>query len=382
MARLRPGVTVAAAAEDLRLLSTQLPEVKAQPGMHLLPEPLRQTLVEDAPERERFFDALVTSLEEIPGVDAAGTVDLFPAAGQGTAVARIEGEGVAYRADSPLLAHRRLVHGGMMTALGTHLVRGRLMTRSELLHGEAVAVISKGLAETLGPGADPLGRRVRNRRTEDARWLRVVGVIDDLQEFYTAAQFSIWEPLKGHTATPAAAQAVLVIRSSTSAEAVAGGVREVVRKLDPSLAVFDIFTAEELFRDALSGRRSARTLSSAFAALGLLVACIGVYASLALAMQRRTRELAVRMALGASPRILMRQFLGTSSRMIAAGALSGILLTMLLARVAGGIAEGLRIDAVSLAFAAVTLAGVALLAAWLPLRRALRLEPTAVLRAE
>lgn len=335
-----------------------------------------------ADERNAFFDQLAEGLSTIPGVSAAGTVNLFPADGQGTLLARIEGEGVEYDPDAPLLTHNRLVHGDAAQAIGLRVAAGRLLTADELRRGDAVAVISRSLARALWREEDPVGRRVRDRRRDDAPWLRVVGVVADVEEFYADTQRAIWQPLRLHTANASSAQAVMVLRSDVPVESLVASLRATLDRIDPSLAIFDVATAGDLYRGSLSGRESARTLTGAFAALGLLVAAIGVYASMAFAMTQRTREVAVRMALGAEPRTLLRQFLGASAVVIVAGVSGGVLATAALERIGPAVAREFPIQVSSVALAACILAGIALLASWMPLRRILRLDPSVVLQGE
>lgn len=335
-----------------------------------------------AEERGRFYETLTRAIESAPGVDAAGTVNLFPAAGHGTLLARMEGEGVPYRPESPLLAHNRFVHGRLTEAMRLRLVAGRLMTADELHRGDAVAVISREVAQSLWPNDDPIGKRLRNRRRDDARWVRVVGVVADLEEFYADTRRSIWTPLRFNAEDASSAQATLVIRSSVAPESLAATIRATIQRLDPAMAVFDIATAEETYRNSLTGRESARTLTGLFGALGLVVAAIGVYASMAFAMTRRTREIAVRMALGATPRILTRQFLGHSALVIATGLLLGIAATSVFGRAGRSLTAEFPISPSSVLLAGIVLATVAITASWLPLRRVMRLDPSAVLQQE
>lgn len=335
-----------------------------------------------AEERGRFYETLTRAIESAPGVDAAGTVNLFPAAGHGTLLARMEGEGVPYRPESPLLAHNRFVHGRLMEAMRLRVIAGRLMTADELHRGDAVAVISREVAQSLWPNEEPIGKRLRNRRRDDARWVRVVGVVADLEEFYADTRRSIWTPLRFNTEDSSSAQATLVIRSTVAPESLAATIRATIQRLDPAMAVFDIATAEETYRNSLTGRESARTLTGLFGALGLVVAAIGVYASMAFAMTRRTREIAVRMALGATPRILTRQFLGHSAMVIGTGLLLGIAATSILGRADRSLTAEFPISPLSVFLAGIVLATVAITASWMPLRRAMRLDPSTVLQQE
>lgn len=188
--------------------------------------------------------------------------------------------------------------------------------------------------------------------------------------------------MKVNSVSASTAQAVIVLRSQVAPAALAQSLRATMRKIDPQLAVFDVITAQEIVGQSLAGRESARTLTVAFALLGLTVAAIGVYASMAFAMLRRTRELAVRLALGATSHTLTRQFLGRAALVIAIGSAAGIAGAVVLARAGRSVAGDFSITAAPILGATAILAAVALLASWLPLQRALRIEPNAVLRSE
>lgn len=333
-------------------------------------------------ERNRFYDAVVEQIAAVPGVTSSGTVNLFPAAGQGSIVSQIEAEGVESRSDAPVMANNRMVHGDLMDAMGLRLLRGRFVSREEMERGAPVVVLSRSLATTLWGSEDPLGKRIKASRSPDAPWLEVVGVVDDLQEFYAETSNAIYAPVNLYTDIPLTAQMVIVARVS-AAEGIAAALRDAVHTIDAELAVFDVYTADELYAQSLTGRRSARTLTLAFALLGLIVASIGVYASMAFSMARRMREIAVRRALGGSRSALSRQYLGRAAVMVLIGLVTGLAGVFVLARAWGGVVtETDPLSAGSLATAVAILGAVALTAAWIPLRRALELEPSAVLRIE
>ncbi|HUP64319.1 MAG TPA: ADOP family duplicated permease [Thermoanaerobaculia bacterium] len=339
----------------------------------------------EAAERNAFLDRIVESVEAVPGVAGAGTVNLFPAAGQGSIMSRIEAEGVEPREDAPVIAANRMVHGALMEAMSLRVIRGRLLHEDELRRGDRVVVVSRLLARRLWSAAEPLGRRIRASRAEDAPWLEVVGVVDDLEEFYAETGYAVWAPVKLYTELPLTAQMVIVARmeSGLDTEAILPPIREAIHEIDPQLAIFDVFSAEDLQTESLAGRRSARTLTGAFAILALVVATIGVYASMAFAMARRSREIAVRMALGGSRRVVAGHFLAGAAGLIAAGVALGASGAWLLARSSQGIAADLgELSLQSLALASLILGGTALVASWLPLRRATRIEPASVLRSE
>jgi putative ABC transport system permease protein len=334
-----------------------------------------------AAERDPLFDALIDKVSAIPGVTAAGTVNLFPAADQGSLFSPVEAEGVERREGAPLMAFSRLVHGDLMKAIGLRIHQGRLLTEDELRRSERVAVISRSLSERLWPGQNPIGKRIRATRAENAPWLEVVGVVRDLQEFYSDHARAIWHPVKLSTDQGITAQMTVVIRHQPGP--VAPAIRAAIGEIDPALAVFDIFTAEELYARSLAGRRSARTLTAAFALLGLIVASIGVYASMAFSMARRTREIAVRIALGGTSRMVSGHFLRRAAFLTFAGLTIGTAGALVLARSYGTLlSEADPLAPSSLMLSIAVLSVVALTASWLPLRRATRVDPSLILRGE
>lgn len=336
-----------------------------------------------AAERDAFYDELVETIAAVPGVESAGTVNLFPAAGQGAIISRIEAEGVETREDTPLMAHYRWIHGDAIDAIGMQVMRGRLFTPDELRSGDRVALVSRSLAERLWPGADPIGRQIRGARGEDAPWLTIVGVVNDLEEFYGDTSRALWQPVKLGTDAPLTAQMVILARHAAGTATIAPALRGAIHSIDPALAVFDELTAEQMFADSLAGRRSARTLTGGLAILGLLVAAIGVYASMAFAMAQRAREIAVRMALGASRLALSRLFLGRALLLVLGGTAAGVFAAVILARTWGSfLSENAALDPASVALSAMLLGAVAIAASWLPLRRAMRLDPAITLRGD
>lgn len=338
-----------------------------------------------ADQKEAFFDEVVDRLSALPGANAVGTVNIFPAAGEGTVLTGIEAEGVETREDAPIRAHLRLMHGDLLNAMNLRLLRGRFPTPTELRAGDRVAVVSRALAMRLWGDENPLGRQVRASRDENAPWMTVVGVIDDVSEFYADTNRSIWQPVKLSSELPITSQMSVVVETNGDPALLAAELRNAIREIDPGLAVSDIATASELYRRSLDGRDSARTLTGAFAILGLVIATIGVYASMAFSMTRRSREIAIRKALGASKLSIARHFMKRSGSVIAAGLGGGVIGATALGTSWGDAVfekSSLLAAVPSMALAAGILGAVALIASWLPLSKAIRTDASTVLRAE
>jgi putative ABC transport system permease protein len=237
------------------------------------------------------------------------------------------------------------------------------------------------VAEQQWPGADPIGRRVRDRRGgETAPWRTVVGVVDDVHEFYAETSRAWYVPLAQRADAPAARQAVFTVRTAAATPGITRQVRDAIWRIDPDLAVFDVADADVLYRRSLAARRSAGLLAALFAGVGLLVAAFGVYASIAFAVGARRRETAVRIAIGADAQRIVRGFVREGAVLVVAGLVLGTLGSVALSRWIAGVTDGAPVSPALGVAAAVVLSAVGLLASYLPARRAARSDPAVELR--
>jgi predicted permease len=332
--------------------------------------------------RTAFLDGALSGIRALPGVDAAAAVTTFPAEGQGTFLSRLEFEGRPPRPEAPVIVHARLVSDDFFGTMGMPVVRGRGLDATDGPEAPPVAVVSRSLADRHWPGQDPLGQRVRERRADgSAPWRTVVGVVDDVREFYAETGMAWYVPFAQEPESRDARQAVFVVRAPTTTGSVIRQVREAIWGMDPELAVFDVADAATLYQRSLAARRSAGLLVALFAGVGLLVASFGVYASVAFAVGARSRETAVRMAVGADAGRIVRAFVRQGAVLVAVGLALGGLGAVALSGWVAGVTDGGRLTPVLGLAAAVVLSAVALLASYLPARRAARADPARVLRA-
>jgi putative ABC transport system permease protein len=334
--------------------------------------------------RLAFLDQSLDRLRAVPGVESAGALSLFPADGQGTYLANVEAEGRAPTPERVFLAHTRLVAGEPFEAMGMRLLRGRAVDATDRAESPQVAVVSRSLAVHFwGPGEDPVGRRIRNTRGGSAApWLTVVGVVDDVHEFYAETNAALYLPFAQHAADRSAGQAVFVVRSSPSPESLVPRLRRAIRDVDPGMAVFDVATARALYADSLAPRASAGVLTLLFAGVGLLVAAMGVYGAVAFAASRRTREIAIRMAIGADRATVLRGLLVETARLVLAGLVLGAGGAVALAHWMASVADVGPLEARLIAVSGLVLAAVAVVACYVPARRAVSLDPVTALRSE
>ncbi|HEX5724087.1 MAG TPA: ABC transporter permease [Longimicrobiaceae bacterium] len=263
--------------------------------------------------------------------------------------------------------------------LGIRLLAGRGFTAADREGAPRVAVISRALARELWPGENPVGQKLTSGMggLEDGE---IVGVVDDVQ--YNgpadAPQPAVYVADLQHTY----ASAVFLVRTAGDPRALAGAVRRELLAEDPDLPA-TVRTMREIVSDATSRERYGTSLLSVFAGLALVLAALGIHGVVAYSVARRTRELGVRQALGATPGQLVRLVVGQGAALAAVGLAAGVVAALALTRVLAGLLFGVKPnDPLTLLAISLFLGGAALLAAWLPARRAARVDPMVALRSE
>jgi putative ABC transport system permease protein len=328
---------------------------------------------EDA-QHPRFFAALVDRVAGLPGVQSAGVVSNLALSGNFDRVG-VEIEGRPAGPDKPDM-ERYVVSPGYFDAIGLRLLRGRLMTGRDTADTPGVAVVGESTARRIWPGADALGKRIR----VSERWFEIVGVVGDVRHYGldVPADLQLYLPQAQYPSQGM----ILVVRAGALA-AVIPAVREEVRALDPDLAVFNVRTLDAVASRSAANRRFAALLLSAFASMAVFLALVGIYGVISHGVGQRSREIGVRMALGARQAQVMVAVLRQSLGAVAAGLALGILGALAAGRAMSSILYGVsRNDPATFALTAAAVAGVAALACYLPARRASRLDPLAALRSE
>lgn len=325
--------------------------------------------------RSAFYDELLRRAAALPGVRSAALTGQLPFSGefQGSAMA-IE-HVTTDPNDLPILVHRR-VTPALFDALGVALRRGRIFDDADMHGGAPVAIVDDAAARAFWPGQDPIGRRLgRPWINEQLVVVGVVGAVLD-GELASAPEPTIYTPL----AQEPPASAYLVIDSGTGL-AVLPALRDLVRAIDPGVPLSDAATMQARIDAGMSAQRLATTLLGGFGLLAVLLAAIGLYALLAYAVGQRSREFAVRLALGARAADLAGIVLREGGTLVLTGVIIGIAGAVALGGVLGRLLYGVdRGDPITFLVVATVFAVTAALAIAAPALRASRLDPIHALK--
>jgi putative ABC transport system permease protein len=330
----------------------------------------------------RFIDRAIEKVRALPGVEGAAASGQIPMGGNGDSFGfHIDGMMHANPADDPS-AERYSVTPDYFRLMQIPLRRGRLFTAADSETSLPVMVVSEATARMLFNGDDPIGKRVRVGAPTSGPWRTIVGVVGDVHhaDLTIAATPQMYLPQSQF----ADSYVVLTVKASTRDSAtLVPAVRTALRELDPTVPVYDVATLQDLLARSFAQRRFVMTLLTAFAALALLLASIGLYGVVSYTVAQRTREMGVRMALGAAPSDIMRLVLGSGAGTVAGGLAAGLGCAVLLMRFLETLLfEVNALDPSTLAAAVLTLVAIAAIAHWMPVRRALRVDPATALRQD
>ncbi len=331
-----------------------------------------------------FFEELERRLQRIPGVAQLAVSDSTPLSGTARStiysVIDVAGRPPAANGTGGMVTWRAITPG-YFAALGIPILKGRSFREEDRDPHRHNVILSDALARRMFPGEDALGKQIRPGRS--GSWLTVVGVAANVKnsalmesddpEFYVA---------RHHEPEPFGNYATAILRGPMDTTAAAGWIRREVAALDPTLPV-KIETLDQRVGKLAQRPRFNAWLLGMFAAMGMLLSAIGLYGVISFLVAQRTQEIGVRMALGATPASVARLVLGHAARWTLAGAVLGIACSWFAARwIAGLLFQVTAHDPWVLAVAAALLLAVALMAAWIPSRRAARVDPMEALRQE
>jgi len=332
------------------------------------------------PRRAAFVRQLSDAIAALPGVRSAGATTGLPLAGLVFGapfwVEGIPSPPQAQRPTALLLS----VTPDYFKTLAIPLVAGRSFTDADDAHARRLAIVNRTLARRFWPNSSAIGERVVIDLASPVT-AEIVGVVGDVKS--ESVQRDDWPTIYSPFAQDPMPSPSLVIRSAGAPLALAPAVQREVRKLDPNQPVADIRTMEDVVGRAVSGARFNTGLLTVFALLAFVLAAVGIYGVISYDVNERINEIGIRMALGAQPADLLRMVLGQGARMAGFGIAAGLALSFALTRLMSTMLFGIHpTDAYTFAAISVLLAAVALVASYLPSRRAMALNPVSALRHE
>ena len=326
-------------------------------------------------QRVAFFDEVLARIRLLPSVEHAALAATLPIGGDEFG-AQVFAEGATN--DTPHNAGYQVVGSGWFDTLGIPLLSGRDFTSADD-QMRRVVIVNQSFAEREWPGRDPIGRRVRFDR--DAPWMTVVGLVADIRHGgpRRPPRPEVYEPQSQRSFSFTA----VAVRTAGDPSTLVEAIRTEVARLDPQQPISGVATMEEHLLRTHAETRSLLSLTSAFGAVALVVAALGVYGALAFSVRQRTREFGVRLALGASPLGLAASVLRDAMVTAGGGLIAGSAMSFVAARALQSLLFGVPPgDLVAYAAAAAALLVVTAVAAYVPARSAMRADPSALLRAE
>jgi predicted permease len=330
-------------------------------------------------KRAAFFRETLTRVAAVPGVRVASGINHLPLAGDQWRVAfQVEGQPIPTPGNESGAVFR-LAFPSYFETMRIPLARGRDFTERDDANAPRVGIVNQTMAQHYWPGG-ALGKRFRNSAQDP--WVTVVGVVRDAeqQDWGSVADSEYYLPFPQ---SDSQTYFTLVARTTGDPRALAEPIEKAVWTLDPNLPIAEVQSMDQVVSRAVWQPRFSTTLLGGFAALALALAAIGIYGVISYGVGQRQREIGIRMALGARPADVQRSVLAESAKLAAAGSVAGIAGALLLTRYLQTLLYQVSAtDPAVIALAACALSAVALAAAWLPARRATRVDPAVALRGE
>ena len=333
----------------------------------------------DEQKRLQFFRDAVARLASRPGVRSVGSISFLPFAGLGAATGfTIVGQPPPRPGDS-YVVDVKVCDNGYFRTMGVPLLRGRLFTDREMQERSDVVVINETLARRYFPDRDPVGQQLAIDMMSPVVPSRIIGVVGDTKNTDLVSEtrpMSYWPPpLLAYTAM------TLVVRTASDASRLAPVLEAEVQSLDRDQPLSDVRTMDQWVAKSLAQTRFSSLLLAGFAAVALLLAAVGIYGVMSYAVNQRTTEIGLRLALGAERRDILRMVLGNAARLTVIGLGLGVTLALGFNRAATALLfQVTSTDPLTLGGGVTVLAGVALVATYLPASRASRIAPVEALR--
>ena len=337
----------------------------------------------NAHKRRALFGSVIDRIQSIPGVQAVGVVNALPLSDtESLAAFSVEG----YPNTKRQLVEERGITQGYLSAMQTPILQGRDISDEDAAEHRLVALVNQAFVEKYFANENPIGRRIRAGEDDREPWITVVGVAKDVRyrslEAAPAALVyrSFWQVEWFESSTVGA---YVAVRSSLPQGAVVADIQAVVKGIDPTLAVADLHTMNELVSSVTARRRFQTTLLTVFSITAMLLAMVGLYGLLAYSVRQRTGEIGIRVALGSSKARVMQLVLREGLTLLGTGLVIGLGMTFLSTRMLTGFLYRVpAIDPVTFALVPMLLLAATIAASLIPSFRAATIDPMNALRHE
>jgi putative ABC transport system permease protein len=334
----------------------------------------------DQQQHVQFFERALAKIQALPGVQAAAGTFRVPVTGFATAIFTMQGKPVP-TGQAPM-ADYRAITVGYFRAIGIRLLKGRDFTERDNADAPDAVIVNEELARRSWPGEDPIGKRLQVG-TELTRWRQVVGVVGNarLSGLEAKVDPAIYVPFPQNSWPNALRNSFIVLRTTTDPESLVPAIRRELRSVDPTFPITQIRTMDQIVGDSLSQRRFNTTLLALFAFVAVALAAVGIYGVMSYAVSQRTREMGIRMALGAEQSDITKLVTSNGARLAALGITIGVVAAAISSRLISSLLFGVTAtDPMTFVFTALLLSAVTLLASYIPSRRAAGTDPIAALR--
>ena len=337
----------------------------------------------DRPRRIAFYNDVLQRVQSLAGVRSAAITTNLPLYHQGNEMAvRIQGRPELPPAQQPTVVVR-IVSPGYFDTMTIPLLNGRKLSDQDIVTTPRVAVISETMARTFWPNEDPVGKRFGIGEIESGpRWFNIVGVVKDVrqmqltadpkpQAYLTYLQVGFFDSRD------------LVVKTDVDPASMAATIRNAVWEIDKDQPVSNVQTMETILADSIAQQRFSMVLLAIFAGVALVLAAVGIYGVMSYSVAQRTREIGIRMALGAQTAAVLKLALGYGMKLVLIGIAIGLIGAFALTRLMSTLLFGVTAtDPITFALISLLLICVAALASYIPARRATKVDPMIALRYE
>ena len=333
--------------------------------------------------QKRAFDLeLMRLLEGAPGVESAGAGTDLPLESGWSKIFSVEGQvpppGAGLNVDS-----HTVILGNYFQTLGIPLIRGRFFNDSDTQKSRRVVIVNKTLADRYFHGQDPIGHRLKWGPPEsDSYWMTIIGVVGDVKQFDLEKDVRP-QTYESYLQYGSFSELRIVLRGKSSAQNLITALQTTVHALDSQLPITRLRTMEQVMSQSIAPRRFYLILVIVFAACAIVLAAVGLYGVVAYAVEQRTREIGIRMSLGAARYDVLKLLLRWALSMVTLGVITGIVGSVATTRVLSGFLFGIKpTDPITFLAVPLLLVTIALLASYIPARRATKIDPLIALRDE